>query len=278
MRWKRACVDRRRRPTGRLWRSGLAVVARGGRAGGCVRRVRPALGEALTVYSGQHVQTTQALVARLREADGHHGQRAHRRRGRPGRPDRDRGLALAGRRLLHRELAAAAVPGLQGSAGAGRSVHAGQHARRVQLAGRQVGRRLGPGERHGLQHVAAQPEPAADVGHGAGRAAVEGQDRHRRRRDRLPADRHVHRPHLRRRGRAAVARGGQGERRQPHYPDNETLVREVNRGQVALGVINQYYWYREQAAGRRGRTCTRPSPTSRRTTPGTWSMSRAPAS
>ena len=31
------------------------------------------------------------------------------------------------------------------------------------------------------------------------------------------------------------------------YPDNETLADEVNRGQVALGIINQYYWYREQA-------------------------------
>jgi iron(III) transport system substrate-binding protein len=28
------------------------------------------------------------------------------------------------------------------------------------------------------------------------------------------------------------------------YPDNETVVDEVNRGQVALGVINQYYWWR----------------------------------
>ena len=31
------------------------------------------------------------------------------------------------------------------------------------------------------------------------------------------------------------------------YPDNETLTDEVNRGQVALGIINQYYWYRQQA-------------------------------
>ena len=30
------------------------------------------------------------------------------------------------------------------------------------------------------------------------------------------------------------------------YPDNETLVTAVNNGQAALGVINQYYWYREQ--------------------------------
>ena len=31
------------------------------------------------------------------------------------------------------------------------------------------------------------------------------------------------------------------------YPDNETIVDEVNRGAVAMGVINQYYWYRLQA-------------------------------
>jgi iron(III) transport system substrate-binding protein len=31
------------------------------------------------------------------------------------------------------------------------------------------------------------------------------------------------------------------------YPDNETVVSEVNRGQVAIGVINQYYWYRLRA-------------------------------
>jgi iron(III) transport system substrate-binding protein len=29
-------------------------------------------------------------------------------------------------------------------------------------------------------------------------------------------------------------------------PDNETIANEVNRGQVAFGVINQYYWYRLQ--------------------------------
>jgi iron(III) transport system substrate-binding protein len=31
------------------------------------------------------------------------------------------------------------------------------------------------------------------------------------------------------------------------YPDNETIADEVNRGEVAFGVINQYYWYRMQA-------------------------------
>lgn len=28
------------------------------------------------------------------------------------------------------------------------------------------------------------------------------------------------------------------------YPDNETLSAAVNRGQVAIGVVNHYYWYR----------------------------------
>jgi iron(III) transport system substrate-binding protein len=31
------------------------------------------------------------------------------------------------------------------------------------------------------------------------------------------------------------------------YPDNETVSDQVNRGQVAIGIINQYYWYRERA-------------------------------
>jgi iron(III) transport system substrate-binding protein len=31
------------------------------------------------------------------------------------------------------------------------------------------------------------------------------------------------------------------------YSDNETIADEVNRGAVAFGVVNQYYWYRMQA-------------------------------
>jgi iron(III) transport system substrate-binding protein len=31
------------------------------------------------------------------------------------------------------------------------------------------------------------------------------------------------------------------------YPDNETITSQVNRGQAAIGIINQYYWYRERA-------------------------------
>jgi iron(III) transport system substrate-binding protein len=32
------------------------------------------------------------------------------------------------------------------------------------------------------------------------------------------------------------------------YPDNETITSDVNSGKVAFGVINQYYWYRLRAA------------------------------
>jgi iron(III) transport system substrate-binding protein len=31
------------------------------------------------------------------------------------------------------------------------------------------------------------------------------------------------------------------------YPDNETVADEVNRGAAAFGVVNQYYWYRMRA-------------------------------
>lgn len=30
------------------------------------------------------------------------------------------------------------------------------------------------------------------------------------------------------------------------YPDNETITNMVNQGQVAIGIINHYYWYRER--------------------------------
>jgi iron(III) transport system substrate-binding protein len=38
------------------------------------------------------------------------------------------------------------------------------------------------------------------------------------------------------------------------YPDNETLVTDVNRGQAEIGVINHYYWYR--LVGENGKTTT----------------------
>ena len=37
------------------------------------------------------------------------------------------------------------------------------------------------------------------------------------------------------------------------YPDNETIADEVNRGAVAFGIVNQYYWYRMRAEVGAGR-------------------------
>jgi len=41
------------------------------------------------------------------------------------------------------------------------------------------------------------------------------------------------------------------------YPDNETIADEVNRGAVAFGIVNQYYWYRMQAEIGAGNTKAR---------------------
>jgi iron(III) transport system substrate-binding protein len=51
-------------------------------------------------------------------------------------------------------------------------------------------------------------------------------------------------------GRAATLKWLQGIKSNSsshRYPDNETIADEVNRGEVAFGVVNQYYWYRMQA-------------------------------
>jgi iron(III) transport system substrate-binding protein len=51
-------------------------------------------------------------------------------------------------------------------------------------------------------------------------------------------------------GRAATLKWLQGIKSNSsghRYADNETIADEVNRGAVAFGVVNQYYWYRMQA-------------------------------
>jgi iron(III) transport system substrate-binding protein len=41
------------------------------------------------------------------------------------------------------------------------------------------------------------------------------------------------------------------------YPANETVVNQVNRGAVAFGIVNQYYWYRLRAEIGAGNTHSR---------------------
>ncbi len=114
----------------------------------------------ITLYSGQHVQTTQALVNAFEKKTGITVNVRFDDEDVLADQTRDRGDPLAGRRVLHRELAAAAVPGLQAPAGPGQAVDPGTDPVEVQLAQRNVGRRLGPGQRHGLQHLPAQSSPS----------------------------------------------------------------------------------------------------------------------
>ena len=201
----------------------------------------------LTVYSGQHVQTTQALVAAFERATGISVSL---------RSDDEDVLAdqivTEGSRspadvFYTGELAAVAVPGLQGPARSGRGVDARRHAGAVQLTRRQVGRGVGPGQRDGVQHVAAQAARAADLGDAAGGPQVERPNRHRRERDRLPTDRDLHRPDPRGQAALTMAGGRQGECGRARLPGQRDGDVAVNRGQAALGIINQYYWYRERA-------------------------------
>ncbi len=43
------------------------------------------------------------------------------------------------------------------------------------------------------------------------------------------------------------------------YPDNETVVAQVNNGESAVGLINHYYWYRLRDEVGADRHCIRPS-------------------
>jgi len=44
-----------------------------------------------------------------------------------------------------------------------------------------------------------------------------------------------------------VAERHQDQRGEPHLPGQRGDLRRVNRGVVAFGVVNQYYWYRMRA-------------------------------
>ena len=65
--------------------------------------------------------------------------------------------------------------------------------------------------------------------------------------DRLPADRHRRGTSLRPGGALRWLDGIKANAGAHVYPDNETIADEVNRGAVAFGVVNQYYWYRMRA-------------------------------
>ena len=114
----------------------------------------------------------------------------------------------------------------------------------LQLAAGAVGRRLGARVGARLQHPSKLGPPSCRArSSNWPKPQLEGQARVRALRDRLPAARHVDRPQLD--GQAAAERWLKGlQANGTVYPDNETVVVQVNNGESALGPINHYYWYR----------------------------------
>ena len=141
------------------------------------------------------------------------------------------------------------------------------------LAAWRLGRRVGACECDGVQPARARRHPTADVGDAAGSAAVRRQAGPRTFGDRLPTHRRLGRAHVRRGGRRSVVGGVEGECVGPHLPGQRDGHHAVNSGQAAIGIINQYYWYRERAqVGAAGMHS--PSRSSLPTTSGTWSTCR----
>ena len=224
-----------------------AIIGRPGRRrlwGRPRRRRRPSI----TLYNGQHVQTTEALVAAFEKQTGIHvnvrsddedvfanqivqegptGPRptsSTRRTLRPSEFLQERGLLAPVDACTFAKVAT-----------------------RYRLAARRVGRRDGPGSvmvyNTDLVKPTSFPRSVMELAEPRWRgklALAAG-------RDRLPTHRHVRREELRQAGRPGLARGGQ-EPTPPAtlYPDNEILTDMVNKGQAAIGIINHYYWYREK--------------------------------
>ena len=190
---------------------------------------------------------------RVREADRHQRLRPLRRRGRARRADRAGGLALACRRLLHRELAAAR--GARRSAGSSRTVAASTLAKTSAKYSSPQKHWVGVSARvSALVYNTDEPQAVAAAALGARprRPEVEGQARARPDRDRLPADRHRGRRALRQGARDHVARGRSSPTRAAtSTPTTRRSSPRSTAGQGELGVINHYYWYRLRRRARR---------------------------
>ena len=207
---------------------------------------------------------------RVRARTRHQGQRAQQRRGRARRADRAEG-SNSPADVFYTEnsppleyLQAQHLP---------RPVDrrdARRHAGPLQLADRRLGRRVGPRSVLVYNTQLLRPRSCRRSVLDLAEPRCEGQARARARRDRLPADRDRRSP--RAYGTAAALRGSRRSRRtrRPQLSrQRDASPTTVNRGHAAIGLINQYYWYRLRAEIGAGATCTPRSPTSRRTTPAT---------
>ena len=202
----------------------------------------------ITLYNGQHVQTTEALVAAFEKSHRDQRRGPQRRRRRLRRRDRRGGTAVARRRDLLGELPGSRVPPRQGPPGAGRSLDARAHPGQVQLTARATG----SGSRQrvsvliynpGLINKSALPTRVlelADPRYKGELAFAAGET------DFQPVVTSV----LRTYGKATALKWLDGIKTNAGghvYPDNESISAAVNRGIVAFGVVNQYYWYRMRA-------------------------------
>ena len=88
-----------------------------------------------------------------------------------------------------------------------------------------------------------KPGDAAELAARPRQAQVEGQGRDRPGRDRLPAAGHLDRAAARQAS-AAMAWLKALKSNAKVYDDNELIVAAVNKGEVATGLVDHYYWYR----------------------------------
>ena len=231
--------------------------------------------DTITLYNGQHEQTTAALVAAFEHRTGIHVD------------VRSGDEAELANQILQEGASSPAdvfytenTPVLEALRERGMlapvspSTLAAIPSRYNSERGR-LGRRDGTSVGARLQHLTTRARAAAELDPRTRGAEVEGQARARPVGDGLPAA--DHRRSSSSTARAAAERWLEGlQANGKIYPDNETIVAQVNNGESALGLINHYYWFRLRAEIGATR-CTPRCTTSRRATPATSSTSRAPA-
>ena len=184
----------------------------------------------------------------LREEDGHHGQRPLRRRGRPRRPDRARRARTPRPTCSSPRTRRRCSTWPRRTCWPGRPVDPGPHAVQVQLA------RTGSGSASRPGSASWSTTPRCSSPASCRPRPCSWPSRSGRARSPWPVARPTSSPSSRpwpaptaRRRRCDWLEALKANAGSHIYPDNETIADEVNRGQVALGIVNQYYWYRERA-------------------------------
>ncbi len=203
------------------------------------------------LYSGQHEQTTDGLGAALRAADRDHRQRPQRRRGHPRQPvDRAAGLPLPGRRVPPRRTRPGRFTAGKGPAVPGRPGHPQGGDRQVQLPGNWVECPPGSACSSTTRSLISESQlhrPACCSWRARGTrgklAFAAGET------DFQPIVTSVIKAYGRRRPRSPGSTASNRTRPAHIVPDNETIADDVNRGQVAFGV-SESYWYRLEAGDR----------------------------